>query len=62
MKRVSEEFSWKLSEEFREKKKLFWTEVKKERGEKSGGMRMKREDGATVRECSEFFFIMSDCI
>ncbi|KAK4327054.1 hypothetical protein Pmani_002500 [Petrolisthes manimaculis] len=53
-RRVDEEFGRKLSEKFRENKKLFWKEVKKERGEgKSGSVRMKREDGVTVSRSEE---------
>ena len=48
-RRVDEEFGRKLSEKFNENKKLFWKEVKKERGDVGGvSARMKREDGALV--------------
>ncbi|KAK3895740.1 hypothetical protein Pcinc_000663 [Petrolisthes cinctipes] len=53
-RRVDEEFGRKLSEKFKENKKLFWKEVKRERGEgKSGSLRMKREDGVTVSRSEE---------
>ncbi|KAK3893161.1 hypothetical protein Pcinc_003002 [Petrolisthes cinctipes] len=53
-RRVDEEFGMKLSEKFKENKKLFWKEVKRERGEgKSGSVRMKREDGVTVSRSEE---------
>ncbi|KAK3881607.1 hypothetical protein Pcinc_013953 [Petrolisthes cinctipes] len=53
-RRVDEEFGWKLSEKFKENKKLFWKEVNRERGEgKSGSLRMKREDVVTVSRSEE---------
>ncbi|KAK3889840.1 hypothetical protein Pcinc_006166 [Petrolisthes cinctipes] len=53
-RRVDEEFGKKLSEKFKENKKLFWKEVKRERGEgKSGSVRIKREDGVTVSGSEE---------
>ncbi len=49
-RRVDEEFGRKLSQNFRENKKLFWKEVKKVRGgERSGAVRMRGEDGEPVR-------------
>ncbi|MCP5003018.1 MAG: hypothetical protein GY941_03575 [Planctomycetes bacterium] len=47
--RVDDEFGRKLSDKFKENKKLFWKEVKKERGEgKTEQVRMKGEDGVSV--------------
>ena len=47
--RVDEEFGRKLSEKFMDNKKLFWKEVRKERGDVGGvSLRMRREDGMLV--------------
>ncbi len=52
--RVDEEFGRKLSEKFMENRKLFWKEVKKERGDVgSVSLRMKREDGMHVSSKEE---------
>ncbi len=53
-RRMDEEFGRKLSQNFSENKKLFWKEVKKVRGEeRSGDVRMRREDGDLVGSESE---------
>ncbi len=53
--KVDEEFGRILSERFMENRKLFWKEVKKERGDVGGvSLRMKRKDGmlvSTVHPC-----------
>ena len=47
--KVDEEFGRKLSEKFMDNRKLFWKEVRKERGDTGGvSLRMKREDGMLV--------------
>ena len=52
--RVDEEFGRKLSEKFMDNKKLFWKEVRKERGDVGGvSLRMRREDGMLCGEDGE---------
>ena len=43
-RKTDEEFGMQLSEKFNENKKLFWKEVKKERGVMDVNMRIKRKD------------------
>ena len=53
-KRVDEEFGRKLSSSFKENKKLFWKETRRERGEKRcGGERVKSREGIVLREGEE---------
>ena len=53
-RRVDEEFGRKLSQNFRENKKLFWKEVKKVRGgERNGDVRMRGENGELLGGESE---------
>ncbi len=52
--RVDEEFGRKLSDKFMDNRKLFWREVKKERGDVGGvSLRMKREHGMLVSSKKE---------
>jgi len=52
--RVDEEFGRKLSEKFHENKKLYWKEVKKERGGcKSGSDKVKDKEGKLLNESKE---------
>ncbi len=53
-KRVDEEFGSKLIEKFMDNRKLFWKEVKKERGDVGGvSLRIKRDDGMLVSSKEE---------
>ena len=46
---MDEDFGRKLSEDFSVNKKLFWKEVKRERGGKEGNsIRVKNEDGRLI--------------
>ncbi len=53
-KRADEEFGRKLNEKFKDNRKLFWKEVKRENGDVEGvSLRMKREDGMLVSSKEE---------